>query len=284
LNRWFPSSHNLDRDQLYFLSYFRLQTMMFSSNTYRFFICFLSLSLSATAESVRGVHRELVETAVDLRSAANYAILSTTGISTVPDSAITGDIGVFPIASVGLTGFSLLAGDGERFSTSTQITGFAYAADYLGNTPALLSAAVGDMVTAYKDAESRVDPDFVNFANGRIIVPTTLTAGLYNFKSTVSISADVVFSGSSTDIFIIQIQNNLLQSAYTKVTLSGGAQAKNIFWQVAGYVAVGTSAHMEGILLVNTEVTFGTSSSLKGRVLAQTACTIEKATIVEPAE
>jgi hypothetical protein len=270
--------------------------MMFSSNTntYRFVICLLSLSLSATAETVRGVHRELVEetavhrelveTAVDLRTAANYAILTLTGISTVPMSAITGDIAVYPIAAVGMTGFGLLAGEGETFSTSTQVTGKAYAANYLGDTPALLSAAVSDMMTAYNDAESRVDPDVVNLAEGHIVALTTLTAGLYNFNTTVSIAANVVLSGSSTDIFIIQIENNLLLSADTKVTLAGGALPQNVFWQVAGYVNVGVGAHMVGILLVKTGVSFATRSSLNGRVLAQTACTLDSATIVEPAE
>ena len=64
-----------------------------------------------------------------------------------------------------------------------------------------------------------------------------------------------------------------------KITLAGGAQANNIFWQVAGKVNVGTGAHMEGIFLVQTAVTFKAGSSLNGRILAQTACVLEKATI-----
>ena len=61
--------------------------------------------------------------------------------------------------------------------------------------------------------------------------------------------------------------------------MAGGAQANNIFWQVAGKVNVGTGAHMEGIFLVQTAVTFKAGSSLNGRILAQTACVLEKATI-----
>jgi len=45
---------------------------------------------------------------------------------------------------------------------------------------------------------------------------------------------------------------------------------------------VGAGAHMEGILLVKTDVTFITGSSLNGRVLAQTACVLQSATIVQP--
>jgi len=73
-----------------------------------------------------------------------------------------------------------------------------------------------------------------------------------------------------------------VQSANYNVILSNGALAENIFWQVAGHVVVGAGAHMEGILLVQTDVLFETLSSLNGRVLAQTACNLQMATITEP--
>jgi len=78
---------------------------------------------------------------------------------------------------------------------------------------------------------------------------------------------------------------NLVQAANTQVLLTNGALAKNVFWQVAGYAHVLEGAHMEGNLLVKTDVLFATGSSLNGRVLAQTACTLQMATIVstEPA-
>jgi hypothetical protein len=66
------------------------------------------------------------------------------------------------------------------------------------------------------------------------------------------------------------------------VILSGGALAENIFWQIAGHVSVGAGAHVEGILLVKTAVTFVTESSLNGRVLTQTACILQSATITQP--
>jgi hypothetical protein len=57
------------------------------------------------------------------------------------------------------------------------------------------------------------------------------------------------------------------------------SRAKNIFWQVAGQVEVGAFASMKGIILVKTDALFMTGSSLLGRVLAQTACNIQMATI-----
>jgi hypothetical protein len=257
--------------------------MMFSSNTCRFVICFLSLSLSATAETIRGAQRELQENVVNLRSAGDYVILAKSGITTVPDSVITGNIGVSPITAAAMTGFTFTADSSGTFSTSAQVTGNAYASTYASPTPTNLGIAVGDMMTAYTDAAGRLNSDAarINLKTG-LIGGETLTAGVYTFGTDVNIGTDVTISGSATDVFIIQIAGNLIQAENMRVTLAGSALPQNIFWQVAGYVQVGTGAHMEGILLSATAVTFVTGSSLHGRVLAQTACTLDSATITQP--
>jgi hypothetical protein len=79
-------------------------------------------------------------------------ILTKTGISTIPYSVITGDIGVSPIHAAAMTGFSLTMDSGLEYSKSGQITGKAYAADYAVPIPATLITAVSDMETAYTDA------------------------------------------------------------------------------------------------------------------------------------
>lgn len=63
----------------------------------------------------------------------------------------------------------------------------------------------------------------------------------------------------------------------------GGALAKNVFWQVAGNVPVGDGAHMEGVISTYTDVVFVNGSSLDGRIMAQTAVALQKATINGPA-
>jgi hypothetical protein len=67
------------------------------------------------------------------------------------------------------------------------------------------------------------------------------------------------------------------------VTLTGGAQAKNVFWQVGGGVAIGTTAHLEGIVLSKTNVAVKTGASVHGRLLAQTAVTLQMNTVTQPA-
>jgi hypothetical protein len=237
------------------------------------------LLLSAAAALLNAA--TAIET-VDLGTAGDYVILAKTGISTVPTSAITGDIAVSPISAAAITGFDLIMDSEGVFSTASQFTGKAYAADYASPSPVELTTAVGFMETAYTNAAGRPNDDAARInLGGGAIGGLVLTPGVYTFGVDISISLDVTFFGTDTDIFILQTTGSLLQAANTKVTLTGGALAKNIFWQVASLVDVGAGAHLEGVLLVKTAVTFKTGSSLLGRVLAQTACNLQMATITE---
>jgi hypothetical protein len=217
---------------------------------------------------------------VELGTAGDYVILAKTGISTVPKSDITGDIAVSPIAGAAITGFDLIMDSLGVFSTASQVTGKVYASNYASPTPVGLTTAISDMETAYTDAAGRPNTDQkkVNLGGGEI-GSETLTHGVYTFDTDITIALDMTFSGTSTDIFIIQTTGSLIQAANTQVILEGGAKAKNIFWQVAGHVSVGAGANLKGVLLAKTAVTFKTGSSLDGRVLTQTACNLQMATI-----
>jgi len=219
---------------------------------------------------------------VNLGTAGNYAILAQTGISTVPGSMVTGDIAVSPAAATYLTGFTLTADPTNVFATSTQIVGKAYAADYAVPTPTNLTTAVGDLHTAYTDAAGRPTPDVLNLSSGAI-GGLTLAPGLYLWTSSVTIPSSVTLSGGANDVWIFQMSGDLSMSSATLVTLAGGAQARNIFWQVAGQVTLGTGAHFEGIILCATQVTLQTGASMNGRILAQTMVALQQATVTQPA-
>jgi hypothetical protein len=66
--------------------------------------------------------------------------------------------------------------------------------------------------------------------------------------------------------------------------LTGGAQAKNIFWQVAGAVTFGTTSHFEGNILGQTGINLQTGASINGRMLAQTAVTLQMNTVTKPVD
>jgi Ice-binding-like len=217
---------------------------------------------------------------VTLGPAGNYVILAKSATSNVPTSAITGNIGLSPAAASFITGFSLSLPAGGAFSTSAQVTGNIYAADYAVPTPVNLTTAIGAMQTAYVDAAGRPTPDHTELAAGNI-GGLTLPAGLYKWSNTVTIPADVTLQGGANDVWIFQIGGGVTQAAATKVVLTGGALAKNIFWVVAQVVDIGTTAHMEGQVLSQTSITLHTGASANGRLLAQTAVTLAGNTVVE---
>ena len=213
-----------------------------------------------------------------LGTAGNFVILAKTAISTVPASAITGDIGVSPAAETFLTGFSQTKATG--YSTSPQVTGFMYAADMTPPTPTMMTTAISDMETAYTDAAGRVTPDYLNAGAGEI-GGLTLTAGLYNWTSSVTISSNLAISGGANDIWIFQMTGDLSLSNGFNVFLEGGAQAKNIFWQVAGETVLGTTAHFEGVILCQTAITLNTGASMNGKILAQSQVALDQATVTD---
>jgi hypothetical protein len=217
---------------------------------------------------------------VSLGEAENYVILAKTAISTVPTSAITGDLGISPAAATYITGFSLISATG--YATSSQLTGRAYAADMANPTPANLTTAVSNMEAAFTDAAGRPDPDFSELYVGNI-GGRELSPGLYNWSGTVTAPTSFEISGGPNDVWIFQIAGDLSISSDVRVTLSGGARARNIFWQVSGGVSVGTNAHLEGVVLSMTAITLLEGASLNGRALAQTAVTLDKNTVTEPA-
>lgn len=218
-------------------------------------------------------------TVVDLGTAGNYVVLAKSAVNNSPTSDFTGDLGLSPAAESFYTGFSQTAATGH--STSTQVTGRIFAADMADPTPSNLTTAVNDMTTAYNDAAGRSIPDFVELYTGEI-GGKTLTPGLYKWSNTVLIASDVTISGGADDVWIFQVAENVTMSSAVNITLSGGAQAKNIFWQVAGEVTIGTTSHFEGIILSMTGITLNTGATLNGRILAQTAAIFDTNTVVQP--
>jgi len=219
---------------------------------------------------------------VNLGTAGNFVILAKSGISTVPPSAVTGDLGVSPIDSTAITGFSLILDGLGQFSTSSQVTGKIYAANYASPTPVSLTTAIGDMQTAYTDAAGRSLPDFTELGSGQI-GGLTLVPGLYKWSTDVLISSDVTLNGGANDVWIFQIAGKITQATGTQIHLTGGAAAANIFWQAFGDVSLGTTAHFEGIILAQTSISLGTGASINGRLLAQTAVTLDANAVAAPA-
>ena len=179
-----------------------------------------------------------------------------------------------------MTGFSESLAVTADYATSTQVTGFLYAADMAPATPAKMTTAIADMAIAYTDAAGRTTPDHLDIYAG-LLGGKTLSPGLYKWTTAVSIATDVTINGGASDVWIFQISGAVNIAAAKKVILTGGAQAKNIFWQVTGATTVGAGGHMEGTILDQTSITLGAGASLTGRAYAQTQITMSGNTVTK---
>lgn len=226
-------------------------------------------------------NNSLAAGAIDLGSAASFVILAKAAVSTTGTTAVVGNIGVSPAAETFLTGFSQARDASNEFATSSLVTGRLFAADMAPPTPTQMTTAIGDMETAYTDAAGRPGGPVLGAAGE--IGSLTIAPGTYTFGTGVVISSNVTLMGSATDVWIFQIAQDLTQANGTRVTLSGGALAKNVFWQTAGVAAIGTTAHFEGILLSQTSIAVNTGATINGRLLAQTAVTLDANAVTQPA-
>jgi hypothetical protein len=228
-------------------------------------------------------------TPVRLGNAANFVVLTKAGISSVPPSLIKGNIGVSPIASTAMTGFGLSADPSNTFSTSVQIKGRAYAANYAIPTPSEMTTTISDMEAAYTEAAGRPISSAANLnIQSGLISGMTFKPGVYTWGTDVMFGSDIYIKGSSEDVFIFQSSGNFVAGSGAKIILvdegsgGGGPRQENIVWQIAGFLDAGTTAHLEGVFMVKTHAVFKTGSSLNGRIFSQTACTLDSATIVDP--
>ena len=237
----------------------------------------------ATVNPVVIPNQTTVATAVNLRSAGNYVILAGSGVSNVPTSAITGNIGLSPVAGTFLTGFSLVHPAEGASATAAQVTGSLFASDYGVPTPTNLTTAKGDLTTAYNDAAGRTSTDIVLLAGN--IGGLTLTPGLYKSSGALEISSgNLTFDakGNASAVFIIQIASTLTTTSGRQVILSGGALASNIFWQVGTSATIGTTSIFKGIIMADQSIALKTGATVDGRLLARIGeITLAGNTIVE---
>jgi hypothetical protein len=213
--------------------------------------------------------------AVNLGSAENFAILSLTGVTNIPTSAVTGNVGASPI-----TGAAILI-------SCTEVSGTIYSVDAAGPSPcaiinpSFLRTAVGDMMIAYGDASGRSNGLVINLGAG-LLSGLTLSSGTYRWSTAVKITGDITLQGTSTDVFIFQVAGTLKTASGVNIILSGGVQAKNVFWVTTGAVTIGTTSHFEGTVLGATSISLLTGASIKGRLLAQTAVNLQMNVVTLP--
>lgn len=192
-----------------------------------------------------------IQSPVFLGVASDMAILAGSAVTNTGGTVITGDLGLCPGTSVG--GFP---------------PGILNGVLRINDNIAIQSKL--DITTAYNDAAGRTSADMVILSGN--VGGLTLTPGLYKSTSSLAISSgDLTFDaqGNADAVFIIQIASTLTTTSGRKVILSGGAQAKNIFWQVGSSATFGTTTDFKGIIIAMQSISFNTGASLVGQALAR---------------
>ena len=204
---------------------------------------------------------------VNLGSTAHFTILAGAAITTTGGGIINGDVGASPISGSAI------------HLTQAQVNGTIYTVDATGPTgsvidPTLLTRAKGDLTIAFNDAAGRTpipSGPQLNPGAGNI-GGMTLIPGLYKFTGTALITgSNLTLTGGPDDVWIFQIASDLEVGNSIQVILAGGAQARNIFWQVGTSAVIETGAVFNGTIIADQAITMKSTSTINGRALAFSA-------------
>lgn len=209
--------------------------------------------------------QQIAMTNLALGGAGNFALLAGAAITNTGATTVTGDIGLSPGSAV--DGFPPGVLNGS-----------------LRVNDALATQAKLDLTAAFNAAAGRVSTELVLLSGN--LGGLTLTPGLYKSTSSLEISSgDLTFDalGDADAVFIVQIASTFTATPGRQVILTGGAQAANIYWQVSSSASFGTTTVMKGSILALESITFDTGASLEGRALARNgSITLAGNTIVKP--
>jgi hypothetical protein len=191
------------------------------------------------------------QASVDLGAASTFAIIASASIAGGGDT-ITGNVGLTPGSAQGI--------DPSEINGTIDVNNLA------------ASAAQTALVAADKDLYSR--------STGAISLPgnlggLTLTPGLYVNSSSVEIlgtGANAILTldaqGDANAVFIFKMASTFTMGTGTSIVLSGGAQAKNVFWQVGSSATLDTTSIFKGNILANASITVNNGAVVTGRLFA----------------
>ncbi|MDH2430508.1 ice-binding family protein [Sphaerisporangium sp. TRM90804] len=198
--------------------------------------------------------------AVVLGTAADFGVLAGSTVTNTGATIVTGDLGVSPGATV--TGFP-----------PGTVIGVIHAGD------AAAAQAQADLTLAYNDAVSRTpDATIATELGGTTVLPGVYNSAAGTFQLTGNVTLDA--QGDPDAVFIFQAATTLISAAGASVTLIGGAQACNVFWQVGSSATLGANTDFSGNILALTSITVGAGTTVDGRTLARNgAVTLDSDTI-----
>jgi len=203
------------------------------------------------------------QTPVPLGSVAKFSVLAATSVSSRGATSVNVHLWVSP---------------------GTAVTGSLRVSEMIHAGGRTAAEAQSDLTAAYENAAGRTTGALTVAGN---LGGLTLTPGLYKSMSSLEIlSGDLTLDarGDTNAVFIFQMASTLTTTVGSKVILSGGAKAANIYWQVGSSATLGTTSVFKGNILALTSITLQKGATLEGRLLARTAAvTLDTIIITIPA-
>ena len=243
----------------------------------------LALTLTLTGSALAGPSPVLLGTA------GEFAVLAGSGMTNTGVSTIVGDVGSSPTHSQ--TGFEPCPA-----ANCVALTGANH--DLADPNDAVTQQAKTDLITAYDDAFGRTGGTAIT---GPLGAGMTLVSGVYTSATDIFVGGDLTLDagGDPNSVFIFQAKTGTLNTAAgatsgipnTRVLLTNGAQACNVYWQVGSSATIATFTQFVGNVLALQSITVNHNATLDtGRVLARNgavtldANVIKKATCAPPAD
>ena len=183
-----------------------------------------------------------------LGATAGYVVFSSIGdVTDDGTSHLTGDVGT---NSGSTTGYNPLFVDGMIHPSPDPST----------------AAAAGALTIVYNYLNLHAyDINLLfpaQFGHNLVLTPHTyLLDAATLLTDTVYLNA----MGNVDAVFIIQVNGALSTTAFSKVILINGTQAKNVYWNVDGAVNIMNNSVFKGTIVAGGAITFGLGSSLDGR-------------------
>ena len=200
-----------------------------------------------TAVTLLTIPATVLAQAPNLGTAANFVLFSTNGAVTNSGiSQLTGNVGTNNGSSTAFGNVNGVMHDGDGAS----------------------GLCAADLLTAYNQLNTTIPTLFPAplLGNGQ-----TLTSGVYSIGSAATLNLDLTLDGlgNSNAVWIFQIQGPLSTNANSKVKLTNGAKACNVFWKVEGLVDMAAGTSMKGTIIANNAaINMNTGDTLEGRALS----------------
>lgn len=212
---------------------------------------------------------------IDLKSVDRFGIIAGVGVSNAAGFSEIHDldVGISPGVRASVTGFP----------PAIIVNGAIYASDDIVplGTAAMLIQAKQDLMDAYLFAEGASNPAPSTISGD--IGGVTLAPGIYKSTSTLLIQSGNVTldaQGDANAWWIFQIASGFttVGGAGGSIILTGGAQAKNVFWQCGSSATLGDFTSFNGNILALTSITMNSGATAKGRMLARNGSVVMTST------